>query len=185
MARRWLGGIAQFLRREFDAGWPVFLFFLTGFSLMILIIKLALAEFSIGIAVLSNAMIGALIAAKAALVLDETSLARSLEKYRRIVAVVAKTLFYAALSVLLGYVERFLEAFHKVHTLGGAILYVVSNANHFRLLAWALGTSIVFGLYFSCLEISRRMGKGELFRLFFNAPASAEMNLSNVSSRER
>lgn len=169
---RWLKGIAGFLRKEFEAAWPVFLFFLIGFSLMILMIKLALAEFSIGVTVLSNAIVGALIAAKVALVLDETPLARSLESHRRIVAVAVKTLFYGAFGLLLGYLERFLEAFHKVHTVDGAIQYIVVHANHFRLLAWALGVSIVFGMYFSCLEISRRMGKGELFRLFFAAPVS-------------
>jgi hypothetical protein len=38
-----------------------------------LLIKLALAQFSIEVTVLSNAIVGALIAAKAALVLDETT----------------------------------------------------------------------------------------------------------------
>ena len=179
-----LRAIAHILRREFDAGWPVFLFFLIGFSLIILIVKLALAQFSIGVAVLSNAIIGALIAAKAALVLDETPLARRLERYRRIIAVAAKTIFYGTVGLLFGYLERFLEALQKVHSVEGAILYVINHANHFRLLAWVLGGSIVFALYFSCLEINRRMGKGELFRLFFNPPVSAGTNLSNVSSRK-
>ena len=91
------GGASRWLRREFSATRPVFLFFI-GFLLLILLLKTELAQFSIEITVLSNAVIGALLAAKAALILDETPLARSLEHYRRIVAVAIKTLQTASSS---------------------------------------------------------------------------------------
>jgi len=123
--------------------------------------------------VISNAVVGALIPAKAALVLDQTSLARILEHYRRIVAVAVKTFFYGVASLLLGYLERFLEALRKVHSFGGAIQSVIDRANHYRLFAWALGISIVFALYFSFFEIGQRMGEGELWRLFFDSPRIA------------
>jgi uncharacterized protein YacL len=165
-------GVGRFLRREFTAAWPVFLFFLTGFSLLILLIKLALAQFSIETTVLSNALVGALIAAKVALVLDETPLARSLEQYRRIVGVIIKTFFYGTMGLFLGYLERFLEALNKVHHADAAIQYVISHSNHYRLLAWVLGISIIFALYFASFEITLRMGQGELTRLFFESPGS-------------
>lgn len=174
-----IAGAGRFLRKELVAAYPVFLFFLISFLLLLFLIKLALAEFSIEIAALSNAVVGALIAAKAVLVLDETPLTRKLEHHRRIVAVAAKTLFYGIAGLLLGYIERFLEAMRKVHTSTGAIQYVIYHANHYRLFAWALGISIVFALYFSFLEISRRMGEGALWTLFFEAPRSA--NGSNAS----
>jgi uncharacterized protein YacL len=170
---RGLESVGRFLRREFTAAWPVFLFFLTGFSLLILLIKLALAQFSIETTVLSNAIVGALIAAKVALVLDETPLARSLEKYRRVVAVAIKTFFYGAMGLVFGYLERFLEALHKVQRTDAAIQYVIDHSNHYRLLAWVLGISIIFALYFSSFEISLRMGQGELMRLFFESPGPA------------
>jgi hypothetical protein len=176
---RGIAGVGRFLHREFVAAWPVFLFFLTGFLLLLLLVKLALAQFSIEARVLSNAFVGALIAAKAALVLDETPLARSLERYRRIVAVVVKTVFYGILSLLLGYLERFLEAFHKVHHFDEAIRNVVEHVNHNRLLGWALGISIVFALYFSFFEISQRMGEGELTRLFFESAANSNRSERN------
>ena len=112
-----IAAVGRFLRREFVAAWPVFLFFLTGFLLLLLLVKLALAQFSIEMRPLSNAFVGALIAAKAALVLDETPLARSLEWYRRIVAVAVKTVFYGLLSLLLGYLERFWRRFIRFTTL--------------------------------------------------------------------
>ncbi|HEY2486863.1 MAG TPA: hypothetical protein VGI36_17095 [Candidatus Binataceae bacterium] len=167
------------MRREFDAAWPVFVFFLTGFLLLLLLVKLALAQFSIEVRALSNALVGALVAAKAALVLDETPLARRLERYPRIVAVVVKTVFYGIVSLLMGYLERFLEAFHKVHHFDEAIRNVVEHVNHNRLLAWALGISIVFALYFSFFEISQRMGEGELARLFFESGAPSNRSERN------
>jgi hypothetical protein len=177
-------GVGRWLRKEFVAAWPVFLFFLAGFLLLISLIKLALADFSIEITALSNAVVGALFAAKAALVLDETPLARSLEHYRRIVAITVKTFLYGLATLLLGYLERFLEALHKLHSFDGAIQYVIDHADHYRLLAWALGISIVFALYFSFFEIGRRMGAGALWTLFFESPGIANDSdrPSNISA---
>jgi hypothetical protein len=177
-------GVGRWLHREFVAAWPVFLFFLAGFLLLTLLIKLALAEFSIEITPLSNAVVGALLAAKAALILDETPLARSLERYRRIVAVAVKTLLYGAVGLLLGYVERVLDALGKFHHFDEGVRYVIDQASLYRLLAWALGVSIVFGLYFTFFEISRSMGKGALRALFFDPPETANNSgpHSNIST---
>jgi hypothetical protein len=181
-----IGAVGRFLRREFVAAWPVFLFFLAGFLILITLIKLALEQFSIEVAPFSNAIVGALIAAKAALVLDETPLARSLDRYRRIVAIAAKTVFYGLVSLLLGYVERFLEAVHKVHDFDAAIREVIEHASRYRLFAWTLGISLVFGLYFTFLEIGERMGKGALWALFFDSPkaASGLNRRANISAEE-
>ena len=71
---RIFASVGEFLRREFVAAWPVFLFFLVGFLLLLLLIKLALANFSIEVTALPKAVVGALFAAKAALILDERRL---------------------------------------------------------------------------------------------------------------
>jgi hypothetical protein len=97
--------IGKFLRREFVAAWPVLLFFVVGFHLLLLIIKLALANFSIEMTALSKAVVGALVAAKAVFILDETSLARRLEQVLRIIAVAVKTFLYGSITLLLGYME--------------------------------------------------------------------------------
>ena len=171
---RGLAAIGRWLLKEFIALWPVFLFLFFGFVFLITLVKLALAQFSVETMVLSNALIGALLGAKAALVLDETPLARSLEKRRGIVAIAAKVAFYGGATLLLGYVERLVEAVHKVHSFSGAIGYVMAHASHYRLLAWALGISFIFGLYFSFVEINARMGEGELRKLFFESRMTAD-----------
>jgi hypothetical protein len=136
----------------------------------LLFIKLALANFSIEMTALSKSVIGALFAAKAVLILDETPLARRLEHYRRIVAVGVKTFFYGAITLLLGYLERFLDALRRAHSFDAAVRYMIEQANEYRMLSWVLGVSLVFALYFALLEIEKRMGEGELRKLFFDPP---------------
>ncbi len=179
-------GAGRWLRREFSAIWPVFLFFLVGFFLLILLIKVVLAQFSVEITVLSKAAIGALLAAKAALILDETPLARDLEHYRRIVAVVAKVLIYGITCLLLLFFERVLEALPEFHRFDVAFRYVLEHATRW-ILVWALGVSIVFALYFAFVEIEERIGEGELWRLFFEprTTASDTRRPSNIRAGKR
>lgn len=165
--------IGRFLRREFAEAWPAFLFFLVGFLILLLIIKLALATFSIEMTALSKAVVGAAIAAKAVLILDATPLAARLEHRRRIIAVVVKTFLYGFVTLLLGYAERFVDAIRHEHNVDGAIRYLTNQASMYRLLSWATGVSLVFAIYFTLFEISRRMGDGELRRLFFDSPKTS------------
>jgi hypothetical protein len=166
--------VGKWLYREFVAAWPIFIFFSIGFLILLTIVKLVLANFSIPLAAVSKAIVGALFAAKAVLILDETPLARHLEQYRRILAVAVKSLIYGAITLLLGYLERLLEALHREHTFGAAVRYILDQASMYRMFAWALGVTLVFGLYFALFEISERMGKGEVWALFFEAPKSPE-----------
>jgi hypothetical protein len=160
----------KWLHRELSAARPVFIFFLVAFLLQFLIIKLTLAQFSIPVSALSKAVVGALFAAKAVLILDETPLARSLEQYRRIIAVAVKTLLYGFGMLLLGFIERLLEAWHRVGTFGGGFSEVVHQANLYRFFAWVLGVSLIFAIYFALSEINKRMGEGALWSLFFQRP---------------
>jgi hypothetical protein len=162
--------IGRFLRREFVAVWPAFLFFLVGFLILLLIIKLALATVSIEMSAVSKAVVGALIAAKAVLILDETPLTRRLEQSRRIIAVAVKTFLYGSVTLLLGYAERFVDAVRHEHSFDGALRYLIDQASMYRILSWATGVSLVFSIYFALFEINRRMGNGELKKLFFDSP---------------
>ncbi|MGD0292167.1 MAG: hypothetical protein ABSC63_21470 [Candidatus Binataceae bacterium] len=169
---RKFAAVSEWLHREFVAAWPVFIFFLISFLLLFSIIKLVLEDFSIEVTAFSKAVVGALFAAKAVLILDETPLARHLEQYRRILAVAVKTFIYGAITLLLGFLERLLEARHRVHTFAAATDYVVDHASMYRLFAWALGISLVFAIYFALFEIDEFLGKGALWTLFFESPRS-------------
>ena len=169
-----LATAGNWLWREFASLWPVFLFFFAAFLIQLLIIKLAVAQFSIPVTAFSKALVGALLAAKAVLILDETPLARKLERYRRIIAVAVKTLMYGLGTLMLGYLERLLEALHKVGTFDGALREVVDQANLYRFFAWVLGISLIFAIYFTWFEIDEHMGEGALWSLFFQPPHIAD-----------
>ena len=160
----------KWLHREFVAARPVFIFFLVAFLLQFLIIKLAVAQFSVPVTALSKAFVGALLAAKAVLILDETRIGRSLERYRKIVAVAVKTVLYGFGTLLLSYLERFLEALHGVGTLDGALREMIDQANVYRFFAWVLGVTLIFAIYFVWSEINEHMGEGALWSLFFERP---------------
>lgn len=164
----------KWLHREFVAARPVFLFFFLAFLLQLLIIKLAVAQFSIPVTALSKALVGALLAAKAVLILDETSLARKLERHRRIVAVAVKTLLYGLATLLLGFIERLLEALHKVGAFDSALTDIIDQANLSRFFAWVLGVSLIFAIYFTWFEINEHLGNGALWSLFFRPPHIAD-----------
>jgi hypothetical protein len=164
----------NWLHREFVSLWPVFLFFLVAFLIQLLIIKLAAAQFSIPLPALPKAIVGALLAAKAVMILNETPLARKLESYRRIVAVAVKTLLYGACTLLLGCVERFLDALRQAGTFDGAFTGIIAQASLYRFLAWVLGISLIFAIYFVWSEINERMGEGALWSLFFDSPKPSE-----------
>src|SRR5260221_1041462 len=165
-----IAATGRWLHREFVAARPVFNFFLVGFLLQLLIIKLAVAQFSVPVTALSKAFVGALLAAKAVLILDETRIGRSLEHYRRIVAVAVKTVLYGLGTLLLAYLERFLEALHKVGTFDGAVRDMVDQANIYRFFAGVLGVTVIFAIYFVLSAINKRMGEGALWSLFFERP---------------
>jgi len=165
-----IAATGKWLHREFVSARPVFIFFLVAFLLQFLIIKLAVAQFSIPMTALSKAVVGALLAAKAVLILDETPIGRRLEHHRKIVAVAIKTILYGFGTLLLGYLERFLEALHRDASLDGAVRDMIDQANIYRFFAWVLGVTLIFAIYFVLSEINEHMGKGALWSLFFERP---------------
>ncbi len=99
------------LAREFWEAVPIAcFFFVVGFVIVLMIVKLSLAQYSIQIPASSRALIGALIAAKVVLVLDNTRLARSFRRHPRIVPVLAKTAVYAVCVILLRILELALDS---------------------------------------------------------------------------
>ena len=170
-----LGKIGKWLRNEAAEARSIFLFFLFGFLFQLLIIKLVLAEFSIPMFAISKALLGAILAAKAVLILDTTSLAQKLERYPRAIAVAVKTILYGTGTLMLGYLERLIEALFHTGSFDGAIRSVTEQTNLDRFFAWILGISLVFALYFVWSEIGEQMGQGALWALFFGPPPGRSM----------
>jgi hypothetical protein len=65
-----------------------------------------------------------------------------------------------------------LEALHKLHNFDGAFRYVVGHATRYQVMVWALGTAIVFAMYFVFVEIDEYMGKRGVIATLFRTPQS-------------
>ena len=168
-----VGSAANWLWEEFCAILPVAVFFLTGFMLVLLIIKLSLAQYSIEVSTVSRAVIGALIAAKVVLILHHTSLDRSFRDYPRALSVLWRTIFYGLAFIFLAIAERVIDQRHNHGGLAGSMSYVAQHMNMHRVMALSIGVALVFCVYFILAEIAEYLGPGVLFRLFFRAGAES------------
>jgi hypothetical protein len=153
---------------------PIALFFLIGFMLVLLIIKLTLAQYSIEVSTVSRAVLGALIAAKVVLVLNHTRMARAMAHYPRILPVLWRTVFYGVVFVLLALTERALDQRHEHGGLANSFAYVATHTDVHRLMALATGVALVFCVYFILAEIADYLGPGVLIGLFFKSRQNFE-----------
>ncbi|HKV56110.1 MAG TPA: hypothetical protein VJN94_15870 [Candidatus Binataceae bacterium] len=156
----------HWLREEIRKTRPVFLFFLIGFLVVLLIIKLSLAQYSIEMSALSKALVGAILAAKIVLILENTPLARPFRHSARVLEITSKTLVYGLGVMLLGYIERIFDAFRHSGNMVSSFDTVIETSNVHRLLAFSVGIAMVFAAYFCFAEIGEFMGKGALHRFF-------------------
>lgn len=159
---RWLG-------LELEEMVPAAVFFLIGFALILLIVKLFVEEYSIELRVLSNAVLGALFAAKVSLILDHQDWARS-HRYPRAMVVAGKVILYTVTVILLGIIEHLIENYRKSGSLTGALALFEQHFNGGRFFAIVLCVGILFAVFFVMQEVNRKMGAGQMWELFFDRP---------------
>jgi hypothetical protein len=149
---------------------PVVLFFFVAFGLIFLLFKLFVSQYSIEFSAFSKAAVAALILGKVIPLLDWVQSGHRFDTHRPAVVIGCKTFIYALVVVILGIGEKI---FHNVREAGSfqdGISRVIANANLDRFLGLVLLISLLVGSYLAMQEISRAMGKGALFRLFFQPP---------------
>jgi hypothetical protein len=159
---RWLG-------RELEAMAPAALFFLIGFALILLIVKLFVAEYSIELRVLSNALLGALFAAKVSLILDQRDWSRA-HGYPRAVVVAGKVVLYTLCVILLGITEHLIKGYRESGSLDGALALFDQRFDAGRFFAVVLCVAMLFAVFFVMQEVNRKMGPGRMYALFFERP---------------
>jgi hypothetical protein len=148
---------------------PIAAFFLVGFMLVLWIIKLTLAQYSIETSTVSRAVLGALIAAKVVLILNHTPMARAMKRYPRILPVLWRTAFYGVCFIILALGERAIDQRHDHGGLSGSIRFVATHTDLHRLITLSLGVALVFSVYFILAEIADYLGPGVLIGLFFKS----------------
>ena len=151
---------------------PAFAFFLIGFMLVLLVIKLFLAQYDIGFSAFPEAVIGALFAAKAVLVLDHRDYAR-LRRFPRVYAVVCKTALYVLVVLLFATAERIFNGYRQTGSLSEGAAFFFHRINRDRFMGAMLCVAIVFAAYFVMREVERKHGKGSMYDLFFRRPGDA------------
>jgi hypothetical protein len=67
-----------------------------------------------------------------------------------------------------------LDALRTVHSFDLAVKDVLDHTSLHRLLAVALGTSLVFAVYFVFAEVSNRIGSQAFHDLFFKTPSEVD-----------
>ncbi|MGH7906746.1 MAG: hypothetical protein ACREP6_08970, partial [Candidatus Binataceae bacterium] len=137
--------------------------------IILLIIKLFLARYSIEFRVLSNSLLGAVIAAKTSLILDRWNWGCGGGR-PRILNVALRTALYCCGVIYLGIMERLIHGFRTTGSLAGGARLIAANFDPDRFFAIVLLVSLVFAIYFAMREINDSMGDGALYALFFKRP---------------
>jgi hypothetical protein len=164
--------VARWATGEFLEILPAVLFFFIALMVILAILKLFISQYSIEFYAFSKAAIGALILGKVFLLMDWAESRRHASVYPRAVVIAFKTLIYGLAVVALGIGERIIHSYrHQAGDFPDAVRMVIANANLDRFLGCVLLISLLVSAYLTMEEISRAMGEGALFRLFFKAPA--------------
>ena len=149
---------------------PVVLFFFTAFLLIFVMFKLFVSQYEIEFSAFTKAAIAALILGKVVPLLDWAQSGYRFDNHRRAVVIVCKTFVYGLVVIVLGIGEKVFHSVREAGSLRDGINRVVANANLDRFLGLVLLISLTVGTFLVMQEISRAMGKGTLFRLFFEPP---------------
>jgi hypothetical protein len=158
---------------------PVVLFFFVAFFLIFLIFKLLSPKYSIDFSAFTRAAVAALVLGKVALLLKMAQRSR-VGTQRRAVIVAWRTFVYALVVFTLIAVERIFHGVREAGSLQGGISRAIASANLDHFLGLVLLLSLIVGVYLTVQEIDRAMGKGALFRLFFEPPpVDADRKLTN------
>lgn len=160
--------IVAIVGREIREALPATLFFLFLFHMIALTKAVALDEYSITALSAASATVGALIVAKAILVVEALPLAR-LFSARRMSQILWKTLLYGAVALLFRFLEEFLPLALK-H--GG---WVSATKAMYREVSWplfgVLALWIAGGLFLYCLasDLVEAVGRERMKEMLFSS----------------
>lgn len=154
------------LLEELKAILLVSIYFLVWFGTLMILKVLLLSEYSIEFYGASKVIVGALIAAKAVLILEHVPL--GLKNKPAIVAILLRTFFYLAGVAVILILEHALEARHEYGGFLNALKNVTKSADIYHVLVTLI---CVFGaLFFYNLGsvIKGRLGKGGFWEMLIS-----------------
>jgi len=145
----------------------VFVYFLFYYAVFILLKKLILARYDISYFGLGGAVVGALISAKAVLVIENSPLSKVLETAAPALKVVYDCFLYTVLALLFLYIEKVIEFAHHQGSFRHAFSAVLDAGKFSQFCATVIWAALAFLGYAGFSAIGRHIGHGELLRLLF------------------
>ena len=149
-------------------------YFLISFSLILLVFKLFLENYSIHLFIIPKILVGAFLAAKTVLIEEQIGINRRLTRNRRppYISVLFKTFLYSLIAISFLCLEALIRGLISSKSLARALEVVVEEKFNYQFLGVIVLLFIVF-LNFNILEeINLYVGKGKLKKFFFTRPRS-------------
>jgi len=153
-----------------EMGW-VALYFFFCFVVLLTLKKLFLADYQVEVNAVSAAALSALITAKIVIVLDATHAGSRFDaSFPLGLAALYKTLVYILATFVVLFLEKLIEAYWEIGTLGQAVSDVWEHRNRNIMLAKVLCVGLTFLGYHLYAGLDRRLGEGTLRRLVTEHP---------------
>jgi len=165
--------IVHWLKKEGTAFCVLVLYFFFYFGIFIIFKKLILAHYHISFYGFGGAVLGALIAAKAVLAIENTPLSKHLDSAAPCQKILYDAFVYTTLALIFLYVEKTLELYHKEGTLRLAFLTAGRDDDVYLFCATVGWGALSFFTYAVFAAISRHLGPGELLRMLFTPRVKA------------
>jgi hypothetical protein len=166
------GRIGHFLLHEFREMLPPTLFFLVGFSIILLTRRLVLEQYLIEVTGFTLAAGGALIVGKAVLVADTLPFLRRFDNAPLIQPILFKTLVYTVVVFFARLVEEFVRYLIEGGALGGFTRHILEQFSWQRFAAAQIWIAVLFLIYTTASELNTLFGDGELFKVLFTRRSS-------------
>jgi hypothetical protein len=158
----------HWLMEEAKSMFILFLYFCFYFGIFIIFKKLILAHYNISFYGFGAAVVGALIAAKAVLVIESSPLSKPFRSSAPFVKILYDTFIYIVLALVFLYLERLVELIHKDGNFRMAFLGLETQEDWAQFCAVVGWAGLSFLNYSVFAAISRHLGPGKLLRMFFN-----------------
>jgi len=164
--REQVNRIGAIVVKEIRDALPPFVFFLILFHMIALTKAVVLEDYSVGALRATFATVGALIVAKAILVIEALPLAR-LRAGNRMIQLLWKTLLFAAVALAFRILEELVPLISKHGSVGAAAARMMDEV-HWPLF-WVVALWIFFSLFLYCVasELLRAMGPEMTRRTLF------------------
>jgi len=150
-------------------------YFLICFGFILILLKLFLEEYSIEIYVISKAIAGAFVSAKAVMIVD--GIMRKKNRFQenpRYVNILYKTFLYTLLAAIFGILEALIKASHKTKAISPGIDTQIHETNFSHFMAVILLLFIIFLGYNIYDAVKLSFGKGKIRKFFLSPPTNHE-----------